>query len=53
VAGFGLVLRDSAHRGPLTTNSLIELATEGIGPDAEGHRTAFVELLKRARALGK
>ncbi|MBS0211333.1 MAG: VWA domain-containing protein [Planctomycetes bacterium] len=51
VAGFGLVLRDSAFRGALNLAAVAELAQEGVGKDVGGHRAAFVELVNRARML--
>ena len=51
VATFGMILRDSPHKGNATIASVIELAEEGVGRDAYGYRTRFIELVRKARAL--
>ena len=52
VAGFGMLLRDSQHRGALTVDQVIRLAESGLGHDMSGYREQFVELAERARTLG-
>ncbi|MGH7504171.1 MAG: YfbK domain-containing protein, partial [Longimicrobiales bacterium] len=51
VAAFGLVLRESEHRGSATFDQVIALASDAIGEDRGGYRTQFVELVEKARAL--
>lgn len=51
VAGFGMLLSDSAYKGSTTFDSVAELAQEGKGADASGYRAGFIELVRRARAL--
>ena len=53
VAGFGMLLRDSPHKGNATYDAILELAGEGIAPgsDARGYRTEFLDLVKRAKEL--
>jgi Ca-activated chloride channel family protein len=51
VAGFGMLLRDSPHKGDATYDSILELAESSIGTDKEGYRTEFVDLVRRARAI--
>ena len=51
VAAFGLVLRDSEHRGTATLDQVIALAKDAIGEDRGGYRAQFVELAEKARAL--
>ncbi len=51
VASFGMILRDSPHKGSATVDSVIELAGEGLGRDANGYRAEFIELVKKARSL--
>lgn len=51
VAGFGMLLSDSAYKGSTTFDSIAELAQEGKGADASGYRAGFIELVHRARAL--
>jgi len=48
VAGFGMVLRDSAHKGTETLADVARWAAAGIDSDAGGDRTEFVSLVKRA-----
>jgi secreted protein with Ig-like and vWFA domain len=51
VAAFGMVLRDSPHRGNATLAGVLELAREGLGADPDGNRAAFLELVRRAREI--
>ncbi|MBI5822151.1 MAG: VWA domain-containing protein [Verrucomicrobia bacterium] len=53
VAAFGMILRDSEHKGNATLAGVLELAEEGRGPDASGYRTEFLSLVKKAQKLGK
>ena len=51
VAGFGMLLRESPHKGSLTWDRVLELAERGLGDDREGYRAEFVDLVRRAREL--
>lgn len=51
VASFGMLLRDSPHKGSATWDSTMELAVEGKGEDAGGYRQEFIGLLEKAKAL--
>jgi len=51
VAGFGLVLRDSAFKGTATFAQIVAWAESAIGPDLGGHRREFLQLVRRAEAL--
>ena len=51
VVGYGLLLRDSPHKGDLTWDKVVTLAEEGQGPDREGYRQEFLQLVRRTRAL--
>jgi Ca-activated chloride channel family protein len=51
VAGFGLSLRDSQHKGNLTYAAVLELAQAGLGSDEHGYRAEFLEMIRRAQAL--
>ncbi len=51
VASFGMLLRDSEHKGNSTFDSVLELAEEGIGGDEYGYRHEFVELVRKAKSL--
>jgi Ca-activated chloride channel homolog len=52
VAAFGMVLRDSEHKGASTYDLAIELAETGRGSDPGGYRTEFLQLVKTAKTLG-
>ena len=51
VASFGMILRDSKHKGNYTLGAVAELAAAAVGKDAEGYRAEFVELVKTAAKL--
>jgi Ca-activated chloride channel homolog len=53
VAEFGMLLRDSEHKGNGTFGSILEWAQEGKGSDANGYRAGFIELVRKAQALKK
>ena len=53
VASYGMLLRDSPHKGQATWNSTLELASEGKGEDASGYRGEFMALIEKAKALGR
>lgn len=53
VAGFGMLLRDSPHRGALTLDDVVALAREGRGEDPEGYRGEFIRLVERFRPLAE
>jgi Ca-activated chloride channel family protein len=53
VAEFGMILRDSEHKGNGTFGAVLEWAQEGKGADANGYRAGFIELVKKAEALKK
>ena len=53
VAEFGMLLRDSDHKGNGTLGSVLEWAQEGKGSDPNGYRVGFIELVKKAQALKK
>jgi Ca-activated chloride channel family protein len=46
VAGFGMLLRESEHRGTLTLDDVIRLADRSRGPDPDGYRAEFVRLAR-------
>lgn len=52
VAGFGMILRGSEHRGTATLDAVQELAEEGKGRDANGYRAEFLQLIRQAKAAG-
>ena len=51
VAGFGMALRDSPHKGQLTLASVAEWGRTGIGSDAGGYRSEFLSLVGEAASL--
>ncbi|MBI1902020.1 MAG: VWA domain-containing protein [Planctomycetia bacterium] len=55
VAAFGMVLRNSPHKGTADYGLIVEMAQEGIGQgtssDAQGDRLEFLELVRRASAI--
>jgi len=51
VAAFGMLLRESEHRGRADWPMVLELAREARGRDAEGYRAEFLELARKAAAL--
>ncbi len=51
VAAFGMILRNSAHKGSLTFEDVEGIAKNAIGDDADGHRKEFVSLVSRAATL--
>jgi len=51
VASFGMILRDSEHKGNATLAGVIEAAGSAKGRDANGYRAEFVQLAKLARDL--
>lgn len=51
VMGYGLMLRDSPQKGDLTWDKVLRLAEEGLGPDREGYRAEFIDLVRRAKQL--
>jgi Ca-activated chloride channel family protein len=53
VAEFGMLLRDSEHKGTGTMGAVLEWAQEGKGNDANGYRAGFIELVRKAQSLRK
>ena len=51
VAGYGMMLRDSPHKGGANWALVHELAIEGKGEDRDGYRAEFVGLVEKARAM--
>jgi len=51
VAGFGMILRDSPHKGTATLVDISTWARNGVGSDAGGYRTEFLGLVERSKGL--
>ena len=48
IAGFGMLLRDSPHRGNLSWTQVQAMAEGAVGTDTDGYRKQAIELIKRA-----
>jgi Ca-activated chloride channel family protein len=51
VASFGMILRDSPHKGNSTLDAVLQTAENSRGADVHGYREEFVELVRKARDL--
>jgi Ca-activated chloride channel family protein len=51
VAGFGMMLRASPHKGSLTYAGLLEIAQPTLARDPSGYRKEFVALVRKAQSL--
>ncbi|MBU1355425.1 MAG: von Willebrand factor type A domain-containing protein [Candidatus Edwardsbacteria bacterium] len=51
VAEFGLLLRDSEHKGNSSYRQVLELARSSRGNDTEGYRAEFIKLVEAASQL--
>jgi len=51
VAAFGMLLRDSQHKGNSSFDMVIQLASAGRGPDPHGYRSELLKLAEVARDL--
>jgi Ca-activated chloride channel family protein len=53
VAAWGMLLRDSPHKGNATYEQVLSWAEDGLGEDAGGHRAEFVQLVRRSAQLAR
>lgn len=51
VAGFGMLLRNSEHRGEASYRGLRQLAASARGRDIHGYRAEFIKLVRTAERL--
>ena len=51
VAGYGMLLRESPHRGRLAYEDVVTLARGGVGVDPDRYRREFVEMVMRTSAI--
>ena len=51
VAGFGMLLRDSEHKGALHFSDVQSIARDALGKDPYGYRGEFLRLVSQAGAL--
>lgn len=49
VAEFGMLLRNSAHKGSASYDQVVQMAQQSLGEDRFGYRAEFIELVKRAK----
>jgi Ca-activated chloride channel family protein len=52
VASFGMILRNSEHKGSGNLAAVAEIAGSSLGDDPGGYRAEFVDLVRKAQALG-
>lgn len=53
VSAFGMILRDSEHKGGATFDTVLELADDGVGDDTHGYRREFISLVKKAKQINR
>jgi len=51
VAEFGMILRESPHKGQSSLDSVIDIAEKSRGGDRNGYRAEFVQLVRRVKEL--
>jgi Ca-activated chloride channel family protein len=51
VAAFGMILKNSAHRGEATLGWVLDTAIASQGQDRGGYRDEFISLVQKAIAL--
>ncbi|WP_089834661.1 YfbK domain-containing protein [Chitinophaga filiformis] len=51
VADFGLLLRNSEHKGNASWDQVLKLAGNARGTDEEGYRAEFIQLVKKAQLI--
>ncbi len=51
VAEFGMLLRGSEYMGNTTTETILELAEQGLGEDQGGYRSEFIDIVKYYKDL--
>lgn len=51
VAGFGMLLRESAYKGDCNYPMVLELARAGKGDDPNGYRSEFLQLVELASSM--
>jgi len=53
VAAFGMLLRESEHKGDASFEQVLELARASRGEDASGYRSEFIRLVEAAGSLAR
>ncbi len=51
VAAFGMIVRESEHKGNATLDQVLALARDAMGEDAEGYRAEFIRLVEDYRVI--
>jgi len=51
VAEFGLLLKNSKYNQDAIFEDVLELADGALGPDVNGYRTEFIQLVEKAESL--
>jgi Ca-activated chloride channel family protein len=51
VAMFGMILKDSEHKGNSNLDYVLELAESNLGEDSFGYREEFVDLVQKAKRM--
>jgi Ca-activated chloride channel homolog len=51
VAAWGMLLRDSEHKGAATCDQVIAWAEDGLANDEGGHRAEFIQLVRKSAEL--
>lgn len=51
VAAWGMLLRESPHKGAATFEQVLAWAEDGLGDDAGGHRAEFIQLVRKSAEL--
>jgi Ca-activated chloride channel family protein len=51
VASFGMMLRESPHKGTASFDSVLGWAEDGLGTDSGGYRHEFMDLVKLAKGI--
>jgi len=51
VAGFGMILRNSPHKGTCTVGAMLKQAQSALGDDRLGRRSEFIAVLREATGL--
>jgi Ca-activated chloride channel family protein len=51
VAAFGMLLRDSEHKGRASFGLVESLAKDALGSDQQGYRAEFLGLVEKARRM--
>jgi Ca-activated chloride channel homolog len=48
-----MILRNSQYKGTATLDSVLSMAEDSLGPDRNGYRREFLQLVQRARPIDR